>query len=65
MLDRLRDQCGQQQLAYTMARAMGAEVDPPPTFDDAIAALDEALAQPLVAVDDPQQELRQVLGLKG
>jgi hypothetical protein len=63
MLDQLREQTNQQQLAFTIVRALGSEADPPPTYDDAIGRLDELLAAPLVTGDDPQQQLRDALGL--
>lgn len=65
LLDQLREQTNMQQLAYTIARSLGSEVDPPPTYDDAIGRLDEMLAQPLAVADDPTQQLREALGLNG
>jgi hypothetical protein len=63
MLDQLRAQTDSQQLAFTIARALGSEVDPPPSYDDALSRLDELLARPLVTGDDPEQQLREALGL--
>lgn len=65
MLEQLREQANMQQLSYTIARSLGSEVDPPPTYDDAIARLDELLAAPLAVGDDPDRQLREALGLNG
>lgn len=65
LLAQLREQSNMQQQSFYLARVMGAEVEPPPTLDEAIARLDEALSAPLHAGDDPNRQLREALGLDG
>lgn len=65
LLDQLREQSRDAQTHFVIARSNGAEVDPPPSYDQAIERFEELLAAPFVAVDDPQRELREALGLTG
>lgn len=65
LLDQLREQTQTERLAYVVARSAGAEVDIPPSYDEAIDRFDAMLSAPIEAVDDPQRELREALGLTG
>lgn len=65
LIEQLREQANLQQLAYTIARSLGSEADPPPPFDEQLSRFDELLAQPVNPGDDPTQQLREVLGLRG
>lgn len=61
----LADEVRAQQLACTVARASGAEVEQPATYDEAIVRFDAVLSAPFTTGDDPDSELRDALGLNG